>query len=210
MKIIPLYQSSDGCNTYIVGSDRNECVIIDAGADVETVGTALCLHDLRCVAVLMTHGHFDHFPYLSEYVSSFGCRVYMHPLDADMLSDPQKNASARFGLDTAITGVATESLSDGDELNIAGLCIKVIHTPGHTPGSVSYLIENSLFSGDTLFCGSVGRRDLNGGDGETLARSLSKLCVSVGDDVTVFPGHGSKTKMSVEKAYNPYLKGCLP
>ena len=210
MKVIPIYQSSDGCNTYIVSERPGECVIIDAGADPYAAEAKLKENGLKCAAVLMTHGHFDHIQCLSDYVSRFGCGVYMHPSDTGMLTDADKNASAFFGFNTAAAGVDPYPVTDGEALYIAGLKIKVLHTPGHTPGSVCYLIDNCLFSGDTLFCGSIGRWDLPGGDEKTLFDSLKGIAERINNDTAVYPGHGESTLMSAEKAFNPYLRGLLP
>ena len=145
-------------------------------------------------AILLTHGHFDHVGGVREIFSQTDCDIYLCPADCQM---PETMTAGPL--------CYTNSYQDGDSLNLAGLTLQVLHTPGHTPGSVCLLCENALFAGDTLFAGSCGRTDLPCGDWDTLASSLARLKALPGD-YTVYPGHGEATKLSLERIYNPYMR----
>ena len=145
-------------------------------------------------AILLTHGHFDHVGAVKELAAETGCDVYLHPDDLTM--PPMMTAGQLY-----YTGTYTE----GTQLHLAGLDITVLHTPGHTPGSVCLLCGTSLFSGDTLFQGSCGRTDLPGGDWATILTSLKRLSAIEGN-FWVFPGHGGSTTLRDEKKYNPYMR----
>lgn len=181
-------------NCYIVTGSENRCVIIDPGYAPQTVLDFLANHGLTCEAILLTHGHFDHVGAVNPLVAELDCPVF---LCADDLSMPP--------VFTAGPLYYTDLYSEGSALDLAGLTIRVIHTPGHTPGSVCLLAENALFSGDTLFSGSCGRTDLPGGDWATIRASLHRLSQMDGA-LKVYPGHGESTTLALEKQYNPYLQ----
>jgi len=169
---------------YIVGPEGGkECLVIDPGDEAERIRKAA--GDRRIAGILLTHGHFDHIGAVRELVnaesgtqhSEFpeGPKIVIHKLDAPMLGDPVLNAGMGL-LQQAITAPEpTDTVKEGDELRIAGLTVKVLHTPGHTPGSVCYEIEGELFTGDTLFEHGWGRTDLPGGDEGQMMRSLRRL-----------------------------------
>ena len=182
-------------NCYILYTDAgSECLVIDPGYEPETILNAVKKLGKTVSAILLTHGHFDHVGGVREIFSQTDCDIYLCPADCKM---PE--------MMTAGPLCYTCSYADGDTLHLAGLTLQVLHTPGHTPGSVCLICENALFAGDTLFAGSCGRTDLPCGDWETLASSLAKLKALPGD-YTVYPGHGEATTLSLEKAYNPYLR----
>ena len=169
---------------YILGTDDgDECIVIDPGDEAARIRKAA--GDRRIAAILLTHGHFDHIGAVRELVNSeFRIqnselaekpRIVIHELDAPMLTDPVLNAGQGL-LGRAVTAPeATDLVKEGDELEIAGLKIKVLHTPGHTQGSVCYLIEGELFTGDTIFDYGWGRTDLPGGNESQMAASLRRL-----------------------------------
>ena len=174
------------------------CVVIDPGDDAKQIYGGLDIFHLQVEAVLLTHGHFDHAGSVKKLVTKFSCPVYMHKTDYEM-QDKMLYPLAGKKLHKL------EFLEDGDTLSLAGLEIGVLHTPGHTPGSVCFRIEDCLITGDTLFAGSVGRTDLPGGDWETLCLSLGKLC-QMDNKLKIYPGHGEYSDLEKEKKTNPYMK----
>ena len=149
---------------------------------------------LTLEAILLTHGHFDHVGGVKTIAAETDCTVYLCEKD---LSMPH--------MMTAGPLYYTHTYTEGDTLSLAGLTISVMHTPGHTPGSVCLITDGTMFSGDTLFCGSCGRTDLPGGSWETIRESLRRLA-SIDRDLIVYPGHGESTTLAWEKQYNPYMR----
>lgn len=186
-----LYQT----NCYIIYAENSKtCCIIDPGYEANEILDKLDAMDLTPEAILLTHGHFDHVGAVKDLVAETDCRVFLCEKDLNM---PEAFTAGKL--------FYTDTYDEGTILNIAGLYIQVLHTPGHTPGSVCLLSENTLFSGDTLFAGSCGRTDLPGGDWATICRSLKRLA-SIDTDLLIFPGHGESTTLAQEKKYNPYMR----
>ena len=182
-------------NCYLLWDDtQGECLVIDPGYQPETVIKAVKALGKTVAAILLTHGHFDHVGAVRQIFSEYDCDIYLCPADCKM---PE--------MMTAGPLCYTNKLQEGDVLSLAGLTVQVLHTPGHTPGSVCFLVEDHLFSGDTLFAGSCGRTDLPCGDWDTLAASLNRL-KNLEGEFTVYPGHGEETTLSAERRYNPYLR----
>ena len=180
-------------NTYIV-ENGGHCVIIDAGYHPETILRFLNDHDLTADAILLTHGHFDHVGAVRDLAAELGCPVYLHEKELSM--PPMMTAGPLY---------YTHTYGEGDHLTFAGIRFRVLHTPGHTPGSVCLMAEDHLFSGDTLFAGSCGRTDFPGGDWATIRKSLTRLA-GMENDYLVHPGHGESTTLAQEKQYNPYMQ----
>ena len=182
-------------NCYIVHeAGRKDCVLVDPGYEPERILQHLDEENLTPVAILLTHGHFDHVGGVKTIAAETDCAVYLCEKD---LSMPH--------MMTAGPLYYTNTYAEGDQLSLAGLEITVLHTPGHTPGSVCLVTENTMFSGDTLFCGSCGRTDLPGGNWKTIRESLGRLA-SIDRDLIVYPGHGESTTLAWEKQYNPYMR----
>ena len=182
-------------NTYVVAQDgMAECVLIDPGAEYAAVNGAVC--GRKVTAVLLTHAHFDHMLYARPWLKE-GVKLYVHEADAAALSDPQLNLSGMVGAQLTLPQ-ADVLLKEGDKVEEAGVCFDVLHTPGHTPGSVCYLHDKSLFCGDTLFYQGYGRVDLAGGSKKAMMESLDRL-MKLPDDTVCYPGHGMKTKIAWER-----------
>lgn len=182
-------------NCYIVHDEKSAaCCVIDPGYQSEDILDKLTDLGLSLEAILLTHGHFDHVGAVRDLAADTGCRVY---LCAEDLNLPANLTAGQL--------FYTDTYTEGTQLSLAGLDISVLHTPGHTPGSVCLLTEDTLFSGDTLFAGSCGRTDLPGGSWTQLQSSLKRLS-QIEANLWVLPGHGESTMLSSEKKYNPYLR----
>lgn len=207
MKITVAQTGPLGTNTYIVANETtNECFIIDP-AECERVAGIVEANNLSCCGILLTHGHFDHLMGVCGLKKRFNTQVYVHKNDARALQS-DKYSLAAF-VNTSVEKTEPDyTLDDNDVLNLAGFEIKVMHTPGHSPGSVCYIVESErvIFSGDTLFRLSVGRTDLLGSSGEELAFSLLYKLYMLHGDYKVFPGHGENTTLEFEKANNPVTR----
>lgn len=193
MKIDTLILGPVQTNCYILYNEGSEeALVIDPADDAEKILEAL--DGKRPTAVLLTHGHFDHTGALYAFADT---PIYMHPSDEVMLTDAVWSAGTMID-DTAPRPAATHFVQEGDRLYLAGLDIQVLHTPGHTLGSVTYAIGDALFTGDTLFCRGFGRTDLPGGDRAALYRSLRRL-IRLEKNYIVCPGHGDPTRLFDER-----------
>ena len=193
MKIDTLELGTIQTNCYIVYNEgAEEAVIIDPAGEPEKIKQAL--DGKKAAAILLTHGHFDHTGALYAFP---GTPIYLHPSDDVMLLDPVWSVGSMMG-DTAPRPAATDFVREGEKLRLAGLDISVLHTPGHTLGSVCYQIGDALFTGDTVFHGSYGRKDFPGGDEAELFRSLKRL-LKLEKDYIVCPGHGEPTSIFQER-----------
>lgn len=208
MEIIKLRPySMFGTNSYII-HDGERAALIDAPGNNAEAEKALADNGLRPEKILLTHGHCDHITGLAGMVSDTGAEVFIHEADKSKLSDAYYNLTEYFGLpaipkpDGKITTV-----NDGDEIMLGDIVIKVMHTPGHTKGSVMYIAEDVIFSGDTIFCGSIGRTDMPDGDMAAMEKSLKNVAAFVGDhsDYRILAGHGGETTLNREKSTNPYM-----
>ncbi|MDU8672950.1 MBL fold metallo-hydrolase [Paenibacillus polymyxa] len=194
-------------NAYLLqGDDPQRAVIIDPGMNPGPLLRAI--ESLSIEAILLTHAHFDHIGGVEEIRNAKGCPVYLHALEQDWLTSPKLNGSLMWpeASPPISTGPAEYDLAEGQQLNLIGHTFKVFHTPGHSPGSVSFLCGKDLFSGDVLFRQGVGRTDLPGGRERDLYDSIQNKLFPLGDDVTVYCGHGPKTSIGYEKANNPYIR----
>ena len=213
-------------NCFVLAAGEGEaCVVVDPGQDAEDpLAELLVEYGLTPVAVLLTHGHYDHIFSVAPVCDGHDIPAWIHPDDRVLLSDPMRGLSEQAkelfggrGL-TLREPREVRSLDDGAELEIAGLRIAVDHTPGHTGGSVVFRTgtEGSglddldgplLLSGDTLFAGSIGRTDLPGGDSGQIMESLRTKVLTLPDNTLVLPGHGPTTTIGHERASNPFLRG---
>ena len=179
-------------NCYIVYANR-KCLIIDPGFEPERILAACEKLGLTIEAILLTHGHFDHVGGVKKIAEKTGCRVFLHPEEQKL--PPYITSGKLFYTDT---------YGEGAVISLADLRFTVLHTPGHTPGSVCLRFEDALFTGDTLFAGSCGRTDLPGGSFATIKASLRRLA-QIPENLAVYPGHGESTTLEQERQNNPYL-----
>jgi len=190
-----------------------ECVVVDPGYGAEgPLDELLDQHRLRPVAVLLTHGHVDHTWSVVPVCGAKGVPALMHPADRGMLVEPASAIGAPPGtpimgrLDWAEPDDVRE-LKDGEVLELAGLQLRVDETPGHTPGSITFLADGEFFSGDLLFAGSIGRTDFPGGSFEQIQQSLERVALALPDETVVRPGHGPDTTIGRERVSNPFMPG---
>ena len=190
-----------GANCYIVSSET-ACVLVDAPCDAEYINSRLGGKKLD--AILLTHGHVDHFSAVSELVKLHGCKVFVASADKPMLESNKLCLADYFHMPFYKCENAVE-IKDGEVLAFGDLEFKVVATPGHTKGSVCYLLGDTLFSGDTLFYNSVGRTDFSGGSFAVLIESIKKLAL-LGKNYRVLCGHGQETTLYREFEHNPFLE----
>ena len=195
---------------FATNSDTRETIVIDPGDSGTKLAELARELDCHPVAILLTHGHFDHTDGIKDFRDAFSdikLEVYAHEDEKELLADPSLNLSSDMGFGHQHYK-ADHFLKDGQILHMAGYDITVLHTPGHTRGGVCYYIpdEGVLFSGDTLFCGSIGRTDFPNGSASQLINSIKEKCLTLPDDTKVYPGHDSTTVIGDEKKYNFFLR----
>ncbi|MBN1104026.1 MAG: MBL fold metallo-hydrolase [Deltaproteobacteria bacterium] len=177
-------------NCYILGSkETGEGLVIDPGDDVMHIAKEIAHHGLRIRHILITHGHFDHTGGVSELRRITKAPVLIHPLDAPGLGLPPDG-----------------HLYEGQQIPLGNYTLSVIHTPGHSPGGVCFHAPGAVFTGDSLFAGSVGRTDFPGGDHRRLIQGVMEKVFPLGDDLRVYPGHGPATTIGTERRTNPFFR----
>lgn len=194
-------------NCYLaINKETKEAIIIDPGDDADRISMRLMQLEAKPVAILLTHGHFDHAGAAKTLAAQYDILVYAHEKEAETLEDSRMNLSGPLA-GGATTYHADVFLKDEQELTLAGLHMRVLFTPGHTPGGCCYYFprEDVLFSGDSLFCGSVGRTDFPGGSMRTLVDSVRNKLMSLPENTVVYPGHDIETTIEQERMYNPFL-----
>lgn len=204
MKIISMQTGDMFVNCYIVYGKNSEAVVIDPGGSAEKILNQIEANGLKITHILLTHGHFDHIVAVKAIKEKTGAPVCVHQADAPMLADPAKNLSI-FVDDPVYAPAADMLLKDGDVLFSGELRIKVLHTPGHSEGSVCFIIENALFTGDTLFYMYVGRTDFPGSSFEKLKYSVNHILGGLQTDYDVYPGHGIATTLNEERLQNSFF-----
>ncbi|NLW03092.1 MAG: MBL fold metallo-hydrolase [Clostridiaceae bacterium] len=190
-------------NTYIL-SDERECVVIDCGVNTREIMDIVESKGLHVKYIILTHGHFDHTYHVKSLKEKTGAKLCLHEDELELYQNPMLNGSRMFGAGRGFETSAPDILlKDGQKLQAADLNLEIIHTPGHSPGSICILSGSTLFTGDTLFAMSIGRTDFPGGSHKAMTESLQKL-FTLDDSIEVYPGHGPKTTIGYEKEHNPY------
>ena len=206
-KIIRMPVGSYQANCYIVFNDENEAIIIDPGAQPFDILKAVEERNLKVSKILLTHAHPDHFGALKEVREKLNVPAYISTKDEVMLEDRSGNLGEMLGIKSE-TLKADVIFNENDYIDFGNKKIQVILTPGHTPGGACFLLDDILFTGDTLFSGSIGRTDLPGGDYDTIMESLREL-MNLPADTVVLPGHGPETTIAQEKINNPFIRSMI-
>ncbi|MCF6157534.1 MAG: MBL fold metallo-hydrolase [wastewater metagenome] len=192
-------------NCYLIGSKKdNAAIVIDAGGNPEEILDLLKRHNLTLRYILNTHAHFDHVGGVGYLQDKTGAAFLLHQEDMPLLGYLNDQTSA-FGMSPIPTPRVDKPLADNEEIPVGDETLQVIHTPGHSPGSVCFLINDALFSGDTLFAGSIGRTDFYGGSHTKIIHSIKTRLFTLGDHVVVYPGHGEPTTIGEERLHNPFF-----
>jgi glyoxylase-like metal-dependent hydrolase (beta-lactamase superfamily II) len=193
-------------NCFVVGCEASRAAaVIDPGDDADRILAAIQDADLKVTCIINTHGHFDHVGANRQLKEVTGAELMIHPLDAPMLAQLDRMAGA-FGLRAENSPDPDRLIEGGDTIAVGDLRLKVLHTPGHTPGGISLHTDQSVFVGDTLFQGSIGRTDFPGGDFDTLITSIRTQLFTLDDTTTVYTGHGPETTIGTEKQFNPFAR----
>lgn len=206
MKIKSLVVGPVAANCYILSDATGEGAVIDPCGDAAAILDYIKQEKIKVKVILNTHGHSDHIAANDEVRDATGAPLYIHPADMNMLIDPRANLSVFMG--EAVTSRPAEyRLEEGDTVRFGTSELKVLHTPGHSPGGVCLIGDGVVFSGDTLFAESVGRTDFPGGSTEQLIQEIKEKLMPLPDDTLVYPGHGPATTIGWERQYNPYING---
>ena len=191
-------------NTYVVGNESNECLIVDPSNGVAAVLQDIAAKALQPLAILITHGHFDHIGGIPEIIEAYpALKVHIHSRERVLLAKPELNMSFLAGMDFRYEGPVVEM--DEGPFSIGGFSGTAMVIPGHSPAGTAFLIESVLLCGDILFAGSIGRSDFPGGNQTTLVEGIREKLFVLDDAVTVCPGHGGRTTIGRERRMNPFL-----
>ena len=205
MKVHMLSLGPLGANCYILETDQKNAIAVDIGGDPEILLRLLRQQGLHLDRILLTHGHYDHLGGVAQVQQETGAPVYIHGDDLGMLTDEIRSLSTPMGMQGFAPVPDADTLTDGEHIRLDDVDLTVLHTPGHTPGSVCYLGNGLLLSGDTLFRQSIGRTDFPGGSMPQMRKSLTRLNGLTGD-LLIYPGHNGASTLDYEKEHNPYLR----
>ena len=190
---------------FVMNMDIKKCIIVDPGEEADKLIDYMEKKEVTPIAILLTHGHFDHIMAADAVRDKYGVKVYASCDEKNTLEQPHINLGEAYGLKLSVKADVWHK--DGEILKLAGFDIEALHTPGHTEGGSCYYVREIgvLFSGDTLFCGSVGRTDFPGGSMSEIVRSIKEKVMVLPDDTKVYPGHGEGTSVGYERVNNPFL-----
>ncbi len=193
-------------NCYIIWDDSEKLgAIIDPGDDAEIILETIKKLGIRIKYILVTHGHFDHVGAVAEIKKETGVEFLAHKDDLFFIEESE-NAAKRWGIIIKQPPNPDRYIKDGDKIDIGKYSLKVIYTPGHSPGGVSFLNDKMIFSGDTIFQGSIGRTDFRKGSIKDLTKSIKERLYTLPDDTIIYTGHGPNTTVGEEKIYNPFVR----
>lgn len=195
----------DANNYLLIDEDSKEAVLIDCSSSRDEFVNSIKNENVNLKYILLTHGHFDHILGCDKFKKLFNCEIYMSEQDKMQVELASQMANYYSGLKTSNVTSINNFVKNGDEFTFGNNKIQAISTPGHTKGGMCYLVDKKLFSGDTIFKGSVGRCDLPGGDWKELLSSVQEKLFPFDDEIEVFPGHGPNTTIGFEKKYNEIL-----
>ncbi len=188
-------------NCYVLAEAKNSAsIIVDPGADYEDIRAILNKNKLHPKLIINTHGHIDHIGENGQ----FKIPIFIHRLDSEFLTDPTKSLSLFFG-NSKTSPESYRQLEDGQTVELESIKLEVIHTPGHTPGSICLKIDGVVFTGDTLFFEGIGRTDFPQGDEKRLIKSIREKLFVLPDDIVIYPGHGPSSTIGHERNHNPFL-----
>lgn len=205
MEILKLAVGKLGANCYFVYRKETRVgIIIDPGGSSEEILEKISQLKLDVKAILLTHGHCDHIGAVKELKEKINLNVYIHSDDLEMLEDNEKNLSKMLKLGDIRVSESIK-LADGEMLNFGDIKVEVIHTPGHTKGSVSFVVGDVVFTGDTLFRQSIGRTDFPGGNYSEIENSILNKLYKLDDSIIVYPGHGGESTIGYEKKHNSFF-----
>jgi hydroxyacylglutathione hydrolase len=194
------------CNCYVVGDPvTKQAIVIDPGGDADELLKLITADELTVTAIVATHAHFDHLIAAEQMRAATGAPFYLHPLDKPLLAWMQESGRLFLGIELPPPPEVDDDADEGVLLSAGDTQLQVVHTPGHSPGSISLVGAGTIFAGDTLFAGSVGRTDLPGGDSGALVESVREKLFSLEGDLPIYPGHGPPTSLEREREYNPFV-----
>ena len=194
------------CNCYVVGDEvTRQAIVIDPGDDAEELAAEIVRQELTITAIVATHAHFDHIVAAERLRALTGAPFLLHDEDRPLLGWMQESGRLFLGVELPPPPEVDTPAREGDHISAGGVELEVIHTPGHSPGSISLAGPGALFSGDTLFAGSIGRTDLPGGDTKALLDAVRSKLFALDESLAVYPGHGPATTLGAERADNPFV-----
>lgn len=209
LEVHPLTLGPLQSNCYVLrapGAER--AAVVDPGAEPERIRSVLAAWDAALEAILLTHAHLDHVGAVAALKQASDAGVFLHPADRELYDAAPRQAES-FGLSMDRLPAPDRALEAGQRLEVGGATLEVRHTPGHSPGGVTFVHPGHAFVGDCVFAGSVGRVDLPGGDAETLLASIRSEILSLDDETVLWPGHGPRTTVGREASSNPFLTGAF-
>jgi hydroxyacylglutathione hydrolase len=194
------------CNCYVVGDeDTRRAIVIDPGGDADDLAAVIAEQRLVVTTIVATHAHFDHILAAERLRSLTGAPFLLHDADRPLLDWMQESGRLFLGVELPPPPEVDAPAAEGDRVVAGDVELEIVHTPGHSPGSISLIAPDALFSGDTLFAGSIGRTDLPGGDTQALLSVVRSKLFTLDESLCVYPGHGPATTLAEERANNPFV-----